>query len=471
MLINSKIYIENGSRTAIMKERYYFATKMSLHLFVICFSAVLHCSVALISCGHKYFAEKRSAFWSGQKILTSIDAQQEYMRNHQHERSLAPGFTNWPGACHWFLTNCVTHRVLHKSIEKLENLKQRTGQSVQDYHKELQNKSKYRGEEFDNSTLFEIFWRGVLPTLSSEADQNYNRFAGPSALIELRDFSSSAEETHNGLIRTARETARSRDGVPLANLDGHSRTSLRNSALATRDFFGNSQHVDDIKIVDDSNDSSSPVSEVGLPEGRNYESTFENDSNKDEADPINAIDIRTIRFGLRKNGDRPIASQQRANTRSKTSNQFFLPLTCHLRFEEGHIKPKCPCLDVATEPQYLKSFQNNWDSLASWVQLFVIRRANGSFTHVKITLPGYENNPVGKPLRPVSTSSTVGGPPMRQPFIYRDGTRPYPPPSMADNVKHLTLFHEIHIRTQRSSSSYLLVRNLLSSVMNQSLSD
>ena len=135
------------------------------------------------------------------------DAQHEYMRNHQHERFLAPVFTNWPGTCHWFLTNYVTQRVLHKSIEELEDLRQSTGLSVQDYYKELQSKSKYLGEALDNSALLQIFQRGLLPTLSSEADQNYNRFTGPNAFIELRDFLSYAQETHKKLIRTARATA------------------------------------------------------------------------------------------------------------------------------------------------------------------------------------------------------------------------------------------------------------------------
>ena len=29
------------------------------------------------------------------------DAQHEYTRNHQHERSLAPGLVHWSWACHW----------------------------------------------------------------------------------------------------------------------------------------------------------------------------------------------------------------------------------------------------------------------------------------------------------------------------------------------------------------------------------
>ena len=129
------------------------------------------------------------------------------MRDHQHESSLAPGFTHWPRACHWFLTNYVTHRVLQKSIEDLENIRQSTGQSVQEYCKELQNKSKHRGEAFDNSALLQIFRRGLLPSLSSVAGQNYNRFTGPNALIELHDFLALAQETHKGLIRTPRAKA------------------------------------------------------------------------------------------------------------------------------------------------------------------------------------------------------------------------------------------------------------------------
>ena len=143
------------------------------------------------------------------------DAQHEYMRNHQHERSLAPGFTHWPGACHWFLTNYATRRVLHEAVEELENLRQSTGQSVQDYYKELKNKSKHLGEAFDNSALLQAFRRRLLPTFSSVADQNYDRFTGPSALIELRDFLASAQETHNGLIRTAMATAWNRESVLL----------------------------------------------------------------------------------------------------------------------------------------------------------------------------------------------------------------------------------------------------------------
>ncbi len=111
------------------------------------------------------------------------DAQHEYMRNHQHERSLAPGFTSWPGAWHCFLSNYVTHRVLHMAIEELENLRHGTGQSVQDYYKELRNEPKHLGDAFDNSALMQIFRRGLLPTLSSVADQNFNGFTGQTVLI------------------------------------------------------------------------------------------------------------------------------------------------------------------------------------------------------------------------------------------------------------------------------------------------
>ena len=112
----------------------------------------------------------------------------------------------------------------------------------------------------------------------------------------------------------------------------------------------------------------------GLPGGKNYESTFDSPLDGQEFDSVQAVDIRPSRFANRFNGTRSHAPKAQPRNRSQVSNQFLLPFICHLCFEKGHIKPNCPYHDVATEPQYLRYFQSNWDSLASWVQIFVIER-------------------------------------------------------------------------------------------------
>ena len=122
-------------------------------------------------------------------------AQNEYMSNYQHKR-----FLPWIHPLAWRMplvpSSCVTHRVLLKAVEELENLRQSTGQSVQDYYKELENKAEHLREAVINSALLQIFRHSLLPILSSVADQNCGIFTGPNALVDLRDFLASAQETH-----------------------------------------------------------------------------------------------------------------------------------------------------------------------------------------------------------------------------------------------------------------------------------
>ena len=263
------------------------------------------------------------------------------------------------------MTNYVTKRILHRAIEDLENLGQATCQNIGDYYKELQKRSKHLGEAFDNSALLQIFQRGLLPTIRSLAEQAIDKFTEPTAVMELRDFLSSAQETHRGLVRSARATSRGRDGVLIADTEGPSRTLRRNSSPGTRDFFGNSRHANEVNLIGDIDSEASSENGTGLPGGRNYESTFNSLIQVDgELDEIQAIDIRppqerrqpSIRDGPGQ-GDRPHSEQIGTRGQGQRSSQFLLPLICHLRFEEGHIKPNCRYLNVVTKPQYLKYFQ------------------------------------------------------------------------------------------------------------------
>ncbi len=196
-----------------------------------------------------------------------------------------------------------------------------------------------------------------MPTLTSVADQNYSRFAGPTALIELRNFLTAAQETHKGLIRTARASARNRDGILLANTEGNSRASRRNSSFGTRNFLGNSRLDDDINIGGNDSDSSSSGTGTGLPGGRNHDSTLGRTEDDPEFDAINPVDMKPGRYAQLTQPAQITKSLPKGSSYGMRSSQLLRSLFCHLCFEEGHIKPNCPYLPYATDLQYLAYFQ------------------------------------------------------------------------------------------------------------------
>lgn len=64
--------------------------------------------------------------------------------------------------------------------------------------------------------------------------------------------------------------------------------------------------------------------------------------------------------------------------------------------------------------------------------MFVIERANGSFTRVRISLAGHENVPTDDTSCGIPSPNSPGGPPMQQAPILRNSARTPPPPVHSD---------------------------------------